>query len=133
MATLSGATIPSEGAKVADALVGRAALVTGAGGGIGAGIARVLAEAGAHVVVNDINPITADSVAAEIVDAGGSATSVPADVADEAAIAALFAAAGAVDILVNNVGVSHDAAPMERLAPAELDRICAINLRGGAS
>ena len=126
--TLSGATIPSDAE-----LTGRTALVTGAGGGIGAGIARVLAAAGAHVVVNDIDGARAGAIAAEIADSGGSAVSVPGDVADESAIDALFAAAGAVDILVNNVGVSIDPAPVERLAVAELDRICAINLRSGVS
>jgi NAD(P)-dependent dehydrogenase (short-subunit alcohol dehydrogenase family) len=125
---LSGATIHSE-----LELTGRTALVTGSGGGIGAGIARVLASAGAHVVVNDINQSTSDAVAAEITDAGGSAQSVPADVADEAAVDALFAAAGPVDILVNNVGVSIDPAPAERLPVDQLDRLCAINLRSGVS
>jgi NAD(P)-dependent dehydrogenase (short-subunit alcohol dehydrogenase family) len=127
-ATLSGATIHSEGE-----LTGRGALVTGAGGGIGAGIARVLASAGAHVVVNDINQATADAIAAEIIEAGGSAQSVPADVADEAAIGTLFAAAGAVDILVNNVGVSLDPAPLQGLPVDQLDRLCAINLRSAVS
>jgi NAD(P)-dependent dehydrogenase (short-subunit alcohol dehydrogenase family) len=125
---LSGATIHSE-----VELAGRIALVTGAGGGIGAGIASVLATAGAHVVVNDINQATADAVAAEITGAGGSAQSVPADVADQAAIDAMFAAAGPVDILVNNVGVSIEPAPLGQLPVDELDRLCAINLRGGIS
>jgi 3-oxoacyl-[acyl-carrier protein] reductase len=126
--TLSGATIPSD-----VELTGRVALVTGAGGGIGAGVARVLASAGAHVVVNDINPSTADAVVAEIIGAGGSAQSVPADVSDPAGIAGLFGAAGAVDILVNNVGVSIAPGPADRLAVDELDRLCAINLRSGVS
>jgi NAD(P)-dependent dehydrogenase (short-subunit alcohol dehydrogenase family) len=127
--TLSGATIPSDGAE----LSGRTALVTGAGGGIGAGIARVLGAAGAHVVVNDIDGGRSEVIAAEITASGGSATSVPADVAVESAIGELFAAAGAVDILVNNVGVSIDPGPVERLPVGELDRITAINLRSGVS
>jgi 3-oxoacyl-[acyl-carrier protein] reductase len=126
--TLSGATIPSEGE-----LTGRVALVTGAGGGIGAGIARVLASAGAHVVVNDINPATCGAVAAEINDTGASAQSVPADVADAGAVTDLFAIAGRVDILVNNVGVSIDPDTLAHLPVDALDRLCALNLRSGVA
>jgi NAD(P)-dependent dehydrogenase (short-subunit alcohol dehydrogenase family) len=83
-------------------LGGRTALVTGAGQGVGKGIARALAEQGADVVVNDLFAERAREVAAEI---GGSARAVAFDVTDLAAVQAGFAEAGAVDILVNNAGI----------------------------
>jgi 2-hydroxycyclohexanecarboxyl-CoA dehydrogenase len=83
-------------------LGGRTALVTGAGQGVGAGIARALAEQGADVFVNDLFADRAEAVAAEI---GGTAKALPFDVTDLAAVQAGFAEAGPVDILVNNAGI----------------------------
>jgi NAD(P)-dependent dehydrogenase (short-subunit alcohol dehydrogenase family) len=83
-------------------LAGRTALVTGAGQGVGRGIAQVLAEQGADVVVNDLFADRAEAVAAEI---GGSARAIAFDVTDLAAVQAGFAEAGPVDILVNNAGI----------------------------
>lgn len=81
-------------------LSGRVALVTGAGQGVGAGIAAVLAEQGASVVVNDLFPERADAVAADV---GGRAAAF--DVTDLAAVRAAVEAIGPVDILVNNAGI----------------------------
>ena len=89
-------------------LGGRTALVTGAGQGVGAGIARALAEQGADVIVNDLFADRAEAVAAEI---GGSARALPFDVTDLAAVQAAFAAAGPVDILVNNAGIPTNGFP----------------------
>ncbi|MCW3477134.1 SDR family oxidoreductase [Limobrevibacterium gyesilva] len=117
---------------------GRIAVVTGAGQGIGAAIARALAARGARVAVLDVNAGHAAAVAAEI---GG----VPAacDVADYAAVdaacAAIEAALGAPDILVNNAGISpkHAAggqggapAPVHAMDPAEWNRVVGVNLTG---
>jgi 3-oxoacyl-[acyl-carrier protein] reductase len=85
-------------------LTGRAALVTGAGAGIGREIATWLAGAGAAVVVNDIDAERAAATAAAIVDAGGRATAAPGDVRDETAMRQL--AGGELDIAVNNVGMT---------------------------
>jgi len=83
-------------------LGGRVALVTGAGRGVGRGIAQVLAEQGADVVVNDLHAERAAAVAEEI-----GARALPFDVGDWEAVQAAFAGL-AVDILVNNAGVPED-------------------------
>jgi 3-oxoacyl-[acyl-carrier protein] reductase len=82
-------------------LTGRTALVTGAGRGVGAGIARSLAEAGATVVVNDLHPERAEAVARELPDAVPLAF----DVTDDDAIASGLARLGGIDVLVHNAGV----------------------------
>jgi 3-oxoacyl-[acyl-carrier protein] reductase len=91
-------------------LENKVAVITGASKGIGAGIAKSLAEAGASVVVNYASAKTgADKIVEEIVAAGGKAIAVQGDVSKAADISRLFdettKAFGAVDILVNNAGV----------------------------
>ncbi len=83
-------------------LTGKLALVTGSGQGVGTGIARVLIEAGAHVLVNDLVPERAES-AAELLGPG--ATPLPFNVADSDAVDAAVASCGPIDILVNNAGI----------------------------
>lgn len=83
-------------------LAGRRALVTGAADGIGLGIARLYAREGAEVVMADFALDKAEEEADAIRAAGGQATALPVDVTDEAAVKAMMAAAGPVDILVNN-------------------------------
>jgi len=92
-------------------LKGRVALVTGAGGGLGRAYARLLAQRGARVVVNDLGS-GAESVAKEIVDAGGEARACLCSVTDAAAVEAMVQQTlkvwGRVDILVNNAGILRD-------------------------
>ena len=97
-------------------LTGRTAMVTGAGapGGIGAAVALALAEAGAAVLVTDINGDAAAAVAGRIRSEGGSADSCTLDVTDRAAAEAAAAqgaalGGGALHILVNNAGVTAPA------------------------
>src|SRR5690606_5539828 len=85
-------------------LSGRAALVTGAGRGLGREIARALAGAGARVWLNGRDPAPLQALAAEIGAAGGRAEPLPFDVADETAAATAVEGLERLDILVNNVG-----------------------------
>jgi 3-hydroxybutyrate dehydrogenase len=88
-------------------------LVTGAGSGIGAGIAEHLAAQGHHLLVSDLRLEAAEQIAAGITDAGGSAEAVALDVASDASIQALVDGLDApVDVLVNNAGLQH-VAPLE--------------------
>ena len=82
----------------------RTALITGSGQGVGHGLARTFAQAGAHVLVNDLRAERAEDVAADIRADGGDARAVPFDVTDFAAVTAAINDAGPVDILVNNAG-----------------------------
>jgi glucose 1-dehydrogenase len=96
-------------------LKGQRALVTGANSGIGAGVARAFANAGASVVVNYVaNDEVASAVVKEINGAGGRSMAIKADVAKEDQVQAMFRqmvdAWGSIDILVNNAGLQKDAA-----------------------
>lgn len=109
-------------------LAGKTAIVTGAGSGFGAGIARRFAAEGARVMLADINIVAAETVAAEC---SGIAQAV--DVSRDASVAAMakaaLAAFGRIDILVNNAGITHLPQPMEDVAEAEFDRILAVNAK----
>ncbi len=114
-------------------LAGRVAIVTGSSRGIGKGIARMFAEAGADVVVCSRNlDGTLDSCAAEIRDLGRRALAIPADVTDPAAAEALVQGAadkfGAVDVLVNNAGTVVRAPVVEHTVE-DWDRVFDTNLK----
>jgi 3-hydroxybutyrate dehydrogenase len=99
----------------------RSILITGAGSGIGAGIAVELAAQGHHLILTDRAAAPVEALAAEIVAKGGSAEGHALDVTDAAQIAAVLAACSRpVDVLVNNAGLQHVAPltefPMERWA-----------------
>jgi NAD(P)-dependent dehydrogenase (short-subunit alcohol dehydrogenase family) len=112
---------------------GRVAVITGAGTGIGAAHARLLAARGAAVVVNDLDGDAAESVVAELQAAGGQARADGGDIATEEGAAGLVAAAvggfGRIDIVVNNAGLLRSA-PFADLTTEVWDRVIAVNLRG---
>lgn len=116
-------------------LEGRRALVTGAGQGVGLGIARALSDAGAVVVVNDIRSKQADIAVEELRAAGGRAESLPFDVADWEQVSASIDRSGGVDILINNAGNAGlegfvGMSEFVESDPADWDRYLAVNLHG---
>ena len=116
---------------MAGLLDGRLALVTGAGSGIGAGIARAMVAEGARVIVADVDQAGAAQVAGEI---GTAARAVALDVTDRAAVDALAAAIraqdGPVSVLVNNAGVIRRGKLADPAARADWDATLAVNLDG---
>jgi 2-keto-3-deoxy-L-fuconate dehydrogenase len=114
-------------------LQGKVAVVTGAGSGIGAAIARLFAQRGAIVAVADRDAAAAGRIASEITVDGASAMGYPCDVTDQNDVAALFrsleADHGRVDILVNNAGVAH-VGTIEQTEPDDLDRLYRVNVFG---
>jgi NAD(P)-dependent dehydrogenase (short-subunit alcohol dehydrogenase family) len=114
-------------------LEGRTALVTGGGRGLGAAICRTLADAGAAVVVADVQRDLAEAMADALRGAGGKARSAELDVTDacmaEDVVREVAAELGGVDALVNNAGTDRTA-PVDELEVADWDRIVAVNLRG---
>jgi 3-oxoacyl-[acyl-carrier protein] reductase len=112
----------------------KVAIVTGASRGIGAAIAQRLARDGFAVAVNYAgDTASADALVKQIETAGGKAIAVKADVADAAAVRALFDATekafGGVDVLVNNAGIMQ-LAKIADADDAQFDRQIAINLKG---
>jgi NAD(P)-dependent dehydrogenase (short-subunit alcohol dehydrogenase family) len=114
-------------------LQGKAAVVTGAGSGIGAAIARLFAARGASVALVDLDRAKAETVARDIEQAGGRAAAHQCDVSQPAAVASLFraltASNGRLDILVNNAGIAH-VGTIEQTTPDDMDRLYRVNVLG---
>lgn len=115
-------------------LEGQIALVTGASSGIGAGVAKALANEGAVVIVNySSSPDKAEKVRSEIQQAGGTAITIKADVSNEKDVVAMyqevFRQFGTVDILINNAGLQKDN-KFHEMSLDEWNRVIGINLTG---
>jgi glucose 1-dehydrogenase len=116
-------------------LDGKRALVTGGNSGIGEAIVLALAEAGAQVAINFVaHPDSAQALVQRIQQQGGKAMAIEADVADPAAIAALFASIdahwGGIDILVNNAGIDGERALSWTADTGSWRRVIEVNLLG---
>jgi len=116
------------------ALFGQVAVVTGAGRGIGAAIARKLAGLGATTVLCGRTKSSLDAISQAIINAGGKAEVIPCDVTAlhqvEHAAARVDSTFGRIDILVNNAGIGGFTEPLHSLLPEEWDHILNTNLRG---
>ncbi len=105
-------------------LKGKVAIVTGAGSGFGAGIAKRFVEEGAKVYVVDIDEKNGNRIAREL-----DAPFIQADVTRGADWARLIAAASGVSIIVNNAGWTHRRKPYVEVSEAEFDKVYAVNVK----
>jgi NAD(P)-dependent dehydrogenase (short-subunit alcohol dehydrogenase family) len=115
-------------------LKGKVALITGAGSGIGAAAARLLAKEGAKVAALSRSEEEVANVVAEIRDSGGEALATPADISQpeqmQVAIERIGAEWGRLDIVFANAGINGVWAPLDELAPEKWDKTLAVNLKG---
>jgi 3-oxoacyl-[acyl-carrier protein] reductase len=108
-------------------------IVTGAASGFGKGIAQRFASEGAKVVASDVDAANGERVVREILDAGGDARFIQADVSKDADVARMvqFAIAqyGGLDVVVNNAGTTHRNQPMLDVSEEQFDRLYAVNVK----
>jgi 3-oxoacyl-[acyl-carrier protein] reductase len=121
--------VPSDRAQAPLRLLGKAALVTGAGSGIGRAVACRFAAEGAQVAVVDLDSDRAEAVAGEL---RGESLAIAANVADPEAVEQMVAQTvdrfGRLDVVVNNAGVAQAAKPFLETSQEEWDRVLAVNL-----
>lgn len=114
-------------------LAGRVAIVTGAGQGIGEGIARVLAKYGAKIVLTDLDGAKAEAAADAIRSMGRDALATQQDVADTASMKRIIdwttSRFGTFDILVNNAAIAMQQ-PFDEITEVQWDKVNAVNQRG---
>lgn len=117
-------------------LKGQIAIITGASSGIGSGVAKSLAAAGATVVVNhpvDATKPAAEAILADIMSAGGTGITYQCDVSKETEVVKMFADVitrfGTVDILINNAGLQRDS-PFQEMTLEQWNYVLAVNLTG---
>ena len=114
-------------------LDGKVIVVTGAGMGMGRTHAQLLAERGAHVVVQDIQKAKAEETAHAVAQAGGKAHVLACDISDTGAVAREFTAAektlGRIDVLVNNAGI-HNRRAIEEVTPQDFDAMFGVHVKG---
>lgn len=113
---------------------GKVAFVTGAASGMGLSTAKMFAEAGASVVLADINREAVESAAAALVASGHQAIGLKCDVTNEAEVASVVETAvstfGRLDAAYNNAGINSPVSDFADASGEEFDRVNAVNLRG---
>jgi NAD(P)-dependent dehydrogenase (short-subunit alcohol dehydrogenase family) len=131
---MSDAGSASVSAGRENGFAGASAVVTGAGQGIGAAIAKALAAKGAHVFLSGRHAATLDAVCAQIRADGGEADRCLGDVTDLAHLNELMAFAagsrGVIEMLVNNAGIAGPTAPLVDVTPEQWNETIAVNLTG---
>jgi len=116
-----------------DKLAGKLAVITGSGGDLGAAQAQLLARRGAHVIVQDLREDKCAVVTNAIESEGGSAQAMIGDITDlgwyRSALESLETDMGSIDILINNAGISGQAAPFEDVDENFFDRMIAVHVK----
>lgn len=111
----------------------KVAIITGAGSGFGEGMAKLFAKEGASVAVADIRKDAAERVASEIIENGGRAFALTADVTNgpqvEAMVQSTLERFGKLSIMVNNAGTTHKSQPMLEVDEATFDRVFNVNVK----
>lgn len=110
-------------------LKGKKAVITGGGSGIGRAISVLFAAQGANVFILELNPEAGSNTVSEIIAAGGEASVLACNVADQAQVQAVFGQIGGFDILVNNAGIAH-VGNVENCASDDFDRVLNVNVKG---
>ncbi|MFY7889614.1 MAG: SDR family NAD(P)-dependent oxidoreductase [Spirosomataceae bacterium] len=110
-------------------LKGKKAVITGGGSGIGRAISVLFAAQGANVFILELNPEAGSNTVSEIIAAGGEASVLACNVADQAQVQAVFRQIGGFDILVNNAGIAH-VGNVENCASDDFDRVLNVNVKG---
>jgi NAD(P)-dependent dehydrogenase (short-subunit alcohol dehydrogenase family) len=114
-------------------LTNTVALVTGASGGLGRAIAKLFAQAGARIVVTDLDREACDRLAGELSAEGGEALSLPCDLGDRAALEAMFASAqqwqGRVDCIVCCAGIEGHVGSLSAASDTDWDCLMRVNLQ----
>jgi 3-oxoacyl-[acyl-carrier protein] reductase len=113
------------------AFIGKVAVVTGGSSGIGFATAELLAQKGAAVELVDISAERLEESAGKLRRSGAAVRTYPVDVTDEGAVKAAFEKIGRCDVLVNSAGIEGPAGPLEDCDLGAVDRVLAVNVRGG--
>ena len=126
-------SINNNSTKSSAGLAGRVCVVTGAGSGIGRGIALALASEGGRIAVLDLDAQGAQATVAEIISRGGEASAFACDTSDSESVASAAAQSaasfGPCDVLVNNAGILRPGA-LDTLTLAEWNKVLSVNLTG---